>query len=131
MIRRPPRSTRTDTLLPYTTLYRSIGPDQRLGGAAMRKPVTPFQFATGTNNRFGRSSLGGGPSTANSNTRIFSTGNLEPNANLVKRNVSSMVNWGLNSKRSRGMMNQRLSNIGKEEESEKRSVGKEGGRRRK
>src|SRR3546814_11032274 len=24
MIRRPPRSTRTDTLLPYTTLFRSI-----------------------------------------------------------------------------------------------------------
>src|SRR3546814_7585898 len=25
MIRRPPRSTRTDTLFPYTTLYRSFG----------------------------------------------------------------------------------------------------------
>src|SRR3546814_12759291 len=25
MIRRPPRSTRTDTLLPYTTLFRSVG----------------------------------------------------------------------------------------------------------
>src|SRR3546814_13838549 len=25
MIRRPPRSTRTDTLLPYTTLFRSSG----------------------------------------------------------------------------------------------------------
>src|SRR3546814_15821778 len=25
MIRRPPRSTRTDTLLPYTTLFRSTG----------------------------------------------------------------------------------------------------------
>src|SRR3546814_20896112 len=37
MIRRPPRSTRTDTLLPYTTLFRSLsaavaqfGPDQGL-----------------------------------------------------------------------------------------------------
>src|SRR3546814_4283192 len=29
MIRRPPRSTRTDTLFPYTTLFRSL--DQRLG----------------------------------------------------------------------------------------------------
>src|SRR3546814_1923458 len=29
MIRRPPRSTRTDTLFPYTTLFRS----QRLAGA--------------------------------------------------------------------------------------------------
>src|SRR3546814_15428621 len=27
MIRRPPRSTRTDTLFPYTTLFRSIFPD--------------------------------------------------------------------------------------------------------
>src|SRR3546814_11367701 len=26
MIRRPPRSTRTDTLLPYTTLFRSVRP---------------------------------------------------------------------------------------------------------
>src|SRR3546814_10407869 len=26
MIRRPPRSTRTDTLLPYTTLFRSLQP---------------------------------------------------------------------------------------------------------
>src|SRR3546814_11319864 len=27
MIRRPPRSTRTDTLFPYTTLFRSGGPE--------------------------------------------------------------------------------------------------------
>src|SRR3546814_9644354 len=25
MVRRPPRSTRTDTLFPYTTLFRSLG----------------------------------------------------------------------------------------------------------
>src|SRR3546814_6643933 len=31
MIRRPPRSTRTDTLFPYTTLFRSV---VRLGGFA-------------------------------------------------------------------------------------------------
>src|SRR3546814_9252695 len=29
MIRRPPRSTRTDTLFPYTTLFRSGRRDQR------------------------------------------------------------------------------------------------------
>src|SRR3546814_545655 len=33
MIRRPPRSTRTDTLFPYTTLFRSVVAD-RLGAAA-------------------------------------------------------------------------------------------------
>src|SRR3546814_16668927 len=27
MIRRPPRSTRTDTLFPYTTLFRSVAAD--------------------------------------------------------------------------------------------------------
>src|SRR3546814_1048247 len=30
MIRRPPRSTRTDTLFPYTTLFRSTDPQQRV-----------------------------------------------------------------------------------------------------
>src|SRR3546814_3465502 len=29
MIRRPPRSTRTDTLFPYTTLFRSSSPGSR------------------------------------------------------------------------------------------------------
>src|SRR3546814_9609126 len=33
MIRRPPRSTRTDTLFPYTTLFRSG--DQRLDGIGL------------------------------------------------------------------------------------------------
>src|SRR3546814_12839127 len=33
MIRRPPRSTRTDTLFPYTTLFRSLcGPNVGRGG---------------------------------------------------------------------------------------------------
>src|SRR3546814_15295446 len=31
MIRRPPRSTRTDTLFPYTTLFRSHRRNQRAG----------------------------------------------------------------------------------------------------
>src|SRR3546814_10393293 len=30
MIRRPPRSTRTDTLFPYTTRFRSRGPERLL-----------------------------------------------------------------------------------------------------
>src|SRR3546814_2168122 len=30
MIRRPPRSTRTDTLLPYTTLFRSKPPERSI-----------------------------------------------------------------------------------------------------
>src|SRR3546814_6301158 len=32
MIRRPPRSTRTDTLFPYTTLFRSLGKSVKQNG---------------------------------------------------------------------------------------------------
>src|SRR3546814_14563975 len=39
MIRRPPRSTRTDTLFPYTTLFRS--------GAAMGRPLPARLVARG------------------------------------------------------------------------------------
>src|SRR3546814_4245863 len=35
MIRRPPRSTRTDTLFPYTTLFRSMVLIPARGGASM------------------------------------------------------------------------------------------------
>src|SRR3546814_16777111 len=43
MIRRPPRSTRTDTLFPYTTLFRSrrvaeVLRPQRLGRLEQREP---------------------------------------------------------------------------------------------
>src|SRR3546814_149435 len=30
MIRRPPRSTRTDTLFPYTTLFRSVDKEEQI-----------------------------------------------------------------------------------------------------
>src|SRR3546814_926321 len=47
MIRRPPRSTRTDTLFPYTTLFRSVGSDALrqialLGVAASWATRRPF-----------------------------------------------------------------------------------------
>src|SRR3546814_6012281 len=48
MIRRPPRSTRTDTLFPYTTLFRSAVPG-RAGRARRRR------------NRGGRGVRGAGP----------------------------------------------------------------------
>src|SRR3546814_20845720 len=42
MIRRPPRSTRTDTLFPYTTLFRSIDrrPALRVGEAECIDRIT-------------------------------------------------------------------------------------------
>src|SRR3546814_15885189 len=39
MIRRPPRSTRTDTLFPYTTLFRSCGDPAERGEARSVRPV--------------------------------------------------------------------------------------------
>src|SRR3546814_4955422 len=38
MIRRPPRSTRTDTLFPYTTLFRSSGRWPAASRVARRQP---------------------------------------------------------------------------------------------
>src|SRR3546814_3372930 len=43
MIRRPPRSTRTDTLFPYTTLFRSAGE----AGAGSRQYHEPGQDPAG------------------------------------------------------------------------------------
>src|SRR3546814_9410854 len=54
MIRRPPRSTRTDTLFPYTTLFRSLGiasliDDQvaELGGLLRGSRLDPQEHDTG------------------------------------------------------------------------------------
>src|SRR3546814_3456994 len=44
MIRRPPRSTRTDTLFPYTTLFRSTG----AGGGRRRPAVLRDSRRSGT-----------------------------------------------------------------------------------
>src|SRR3546814_4868536 len=56
MIRRPPRTTRTDTLFPYTTLFRSSHNDRRGGHCRFvchswnwpldGRDVSYFQFAT-------------------------------------------------------------------------------------
>src|SRR3546814_1054896 len=45
MIRRPPRSTRTDTLFPYTTLFRSSLLDTAIAQPLWRKPQIQFAFA--------------------------------------------------------------------------------------
>src|SRR3546814_16485766 len=53
MRRRPPRSTRTDTLFPYTTLFRSVRwADYGPHGAGMKPPRMSFS-------RFGRLALPG------------------------------------------------------------------------
>src|SRR3546814_4148139 len=44
MIRRPPRSTRTDTLFPYTTLFRSLHGAQRLAVRVAGLEAGGYQF---------------------------------------------------------------------------------------
>src|SRR3546814_12326348 len=41
MLRRPPRSTRTDTLFPYTTLFRSAEEEMRLDGVGDQRRRGP------------------------------------------------------------------------------------------
>src|SRR3546814_6281102 len=42
MIRRPPRSTRTDTLFPYTTLFRSGAAARSVGGRSRDGKTLPW-----------------------------------------------------------------------------------------
>src|SRR3546814_5844954 len=52
MIRRPPRSTRTDTLFPYTTLFRSVGKlGQQLGAHHVELVLGRRQVGTLQNHR--------------------------------------------------------------------------------
>src|SRR3546814_1115266 len=55
MIRRPPRSTRTDTLFPYTTLFRS-GPARR----KWRPYLSPSRCERGGLKPFQAAKIGGG-----------------------------------------------------------------------
>ncbi len=83
----------------------------------MRKPVNRFPFASGTMNRFGRSSLGGGPSTTNSNARIATMpGRIATPATPVRPLAAATANLGLNSDRQRVVMVQRLRNQGIQDE---------------
>src|SRR3546814_2634848 len=45
MIRRPPRSTRTDTLFPYTTLFRSPAPGYPEAGALLACAKCSFRVS--------------------------------------------------------------------------------------
>src|SRR3546814_6247190 len=51
MIRRPPRSTRTDTFFPYTTLFRSRPRTCRLRRAGARLPARTGHGSWSTNSR--------------------------------------------------------------------------------
>src|SRR3546814_9636751 len=52
MYRRPPRSTRTDTLFPYTTLFRSLDDHRKKIGMVFQKP-NPFPTSIFENVAYG------------------------------------------------------------------------------
>src|SRR3546814_8722936 len=65
MIRRPPRSTRTDTLFPYTTLFRSCCTRGRTGGGTSRPCCTS---CVGAVSRGGRQQKPAAPSRSEEHT---------------------------------------------------------------
>src|SRR3546814_6808963 len=83
MIRRPPRSTRTDTLCPYTTLFRSAGADaERTGLPLMRGPQMPSYHLVRDNHKgITLINIGVGPSNAKTITDHVAV--LRPSAWLM------------------------------------------------
>src|SRR3546814_12954526 len=57
MIRRPPRSTRTDTLLPYTTLFRSVA-DPKLYRVVENGPYASLEPTEGSDAALAKALLG-------------------------------------------------------------------------
>src|SRR3546814_1710631 len=122
MIRRPPRSTRTDTLFPYTTLFRSRGHERRTvvarrldpparaaqgersqpalaTGPADRRPARTAAAAP-AGQRMGRAAAGqlGGDAAVARRRRAAreigraSVGNPVPNADLIWRLLTDEKN---------------------------------------
>src|SRR3546814_15083652 len=58
MIRRPPRSTRTDTLFPYTTLFRSVRGAEDMLGFCCRLRMDATHKVNETLHRFSLGFLG-------------------------------------------------------------------------
>src|SRR3546814_3532963 len=63
MMRRPPRSTRTDTLFPYTTLFRSPDPRSARDNAAVTRRSSLGQVSCGCRRLVGASMRSELPST--------------------------------------------------------------------
>src|SRR5690606_1944083 len=84
----------------------------------MRKPLTRSPFASGTTNRFGRSSLGEGITVLNSNAKVSvprrHAANIQPAAGDTQPWQRS--NLGLNSDRLRSSMVDRLRSQGSDNE---------------
>src|SRR3546814_1410776 len=94
MIRRPPRSTRTDTLFPYTTLFRSSQARRRSSGFWLR-----FRAVFGRKRRWDRRR--GAPmnrTPANMQARDFSTRSEEHTSELQSLMRQSYADFCLTKK---------------------------------
>src|SRR3546814_16272484 len=86
MIRRPPRSTRTDTLLPYTTLFRSVA--EGVNSTA----VGNLNIASGTSS----TAMGSLSTTRADQSLAIGLGYLDGNNNVVDgANVEAGATGGL------------------------------------
>src|SRR3546814_10010522 len=114
MIRRPPRSTRTDTLFPYTTLFRSlpepraerihwileIGPARRQVGAARGAKGAAFGFPAG-GRRLRRHDLVGVHAREKIITRVELAHMVEAQPAIGRRSVGRAVRGGGRAKLAR------------------------------
>src|SRR3546814_20388370 len=113
MIRRPPRSTRTATLLPYTTLFRSSSvPNQYITPAMpSRKPKSPTRL-TRNALRFPNTAVG------RLNQKPISRYDTSPTASQTKNSCRKLLE--INRLRSK--------NVNRMLDSDERRAGEEDGR---
>src|SRR3546814_20597472 len=101
MIRRPPRSTRTDTLFPYTTLFRS--PSGHNGGAPARdEPRHAGRLLRAGKRACRRRRGGGGPAAGGSTCTARAAGQSRQGANAFALEPAEGWQIGRASCRERG-----------------------------
>src|SRR3546814_14395930 len=87
MIRRPPRSTRTDTLFPYTTLFRS---PQKVTRADARQTEAPPAIAPTAPSKARKRS--DAPASIGTSSRIGATKTISNGKAAQQVNVAAEVN---------------------------------------
>src|SRR3546814_11104112 len=98
MIRRPPRSTRTDTLFPYTTLFRSDSHhSSELANSGSTSKTTPLKESSRcrtTSPTANRTAMGDTAATAFCNSFISTPGPLLGRHATVTH-VHTYLGWGI------------------------------------